>query len=130
MMRSKTTLSLSACMPNEACPQPFSRMCTCRICCDEPQPCQSPCDSVLHVHIQDVATLLRQRLGARAARAPKRTLPDWLIWIGSWVSPTMAALWPTLGLVRHATGEKATCVFHSPACAGPWRCCCRMVTRI
>ena len=58
--------------------------------------------------------MLRAKLGARAARVPTWTIPDWLIWLGSFVSPTMATLYPLLGKVRHSTGEKATCV-HVPS---------------
>ena len=62
--------------------------------------------------------MLRKRLCARAARVSTRTIPDWLIWLGSWFDPTAAALYPLLGLVRHSTAEKATCVRVPFHCAG------------
>ncbi len=67
--------------------------------------------------MQDVGAVLRAELGARAARVPTWTIPDWLIWLGSWISPTAATLYPLLGLVRHSTADKATCVrFPFPSC--------------
>ncbi len=66
--------------------------------------------------------MLRKRLGARAPRVSTRTIPDWLVWLGSWISPTAAVLYPLLGLVRHSTAEKATCVLRFVPSAGMAEC--------
>ena len=59
---------------------------------------------------QAVGAVLRARLGPAARRVPTWPMPDFVIWLGSFFSPTMALLYPQLGVVRNASGEKAKCV--------------------
>ena len=57
--------------------------------------------------LQEIAQLLKARMGDAASRVPTRVLPDWLVrFIGCFV-PTVAALTTELGKVKNATNEKA-----------------------
>jgi len=55
----------------------------------------------------DIARVLRTGLGEVAARVPTRELPDWLVRFFGLFDPTIAAITPELGKVKHASGEKA-----------------------
>ncbi len=55
----------------------------------------------------DVARVLRTRLGAAGAAAPKRSLPDFTVRLMSVISPGMRSLAPQLGVVRSASNAKA-----------------------
>lgn len=57
--------------------------------------------------ILDVATILRERMGAAAAKAPTRQLPDWLVRLAALRDPAVKQFIPELGRIKHATGEKA-----------------------
>jgi dihydroflavonol-4-reductase len=57
--------------------------------------------------IQEMAQVLRARLGEAAKRVPTRRLPDWLVRAVGWVSPSIRDLVPNLGKVRRASNEKA-----------------------
>jgi len=59
------------------------------------------------VTLQDVARLLRERMGDAARRVPTRVLPDWLLKLASLVDPTVAQVVPELGKRKNATNEKA-----------------------
>ncbi len=55
----------------------------------------------------DIARVLRTRLGSDARRAPRRTLPDWVLRVTAVVSPTVRELLPELGKAKNGTHEKA-----------------------
>ncbi|HET6672128.1 MAG TPA: aldehyde reductase [Agromyces sp.] len=55
----------------------------------------------------DLARLLRGRLGERAARVPRRTLPNWIARIGALVNSDLRAVVPELDRSRRASSEKA-----------------------
>ena len=59
------------------------------------------------VTLQDVARLLRERMGDAARRVPTRVLPDWLLRLASLVNPTVAQVVPELGKFKNASNEKA-----------------------
>jgi nucleoside-diphosphate-sugar epimerase len=59
------------------------------------------------VTLEDVARLLRERMGDAARRVPTRVLPDWLLKLASLVDPTVAQVVPELGKRKNATNEKA-----------------------
>ena len=55
----------------------------------------------------DIARILRERLGARAARVPTRTIPDFVVRLGAWFNPEMARLAPSLGIRHEYSSAKA-----------------------
>jgi len=55
----------------------------------------------------EIAQILRRRLGAAAARAPRHQLPDWLVRLGALVSPAARQVVPELGKVKNGSGAKA-----------------------
>jgi len=55
----------------------------------------------------DYANILRQHLGPRGAKLPKRQLPDWMIRIFALIRPEAKDLIPQLGKRRNATSAKA-----------------------
>ncbi|HEY0182720.1 MAG TPA: aldehyde reductase [Rhodopila sp.] len=55
----------------------------------------------------EVARVLRQRMGAAAAKVPTRVLPNWLIRLGALKDPVMRGAVPLLGINMNATSEKA-----------------------
>ncbi len=55
----------------------------------------------------DIARILRERLGARAAKVPKRRLPDLAVRIGGLFNPEMAQLAPNLGVRTNLSAAKA-----------------------
>ncbi|MDQ2661900.1 MAG: aldehyde reductase [Actinomycetota bacterium] len=55
----------------------------------------------------DLARLLREQLGERATRVPRRTLPDWVARIGALVNSDLRAVVPELRRSRRASSEKA-----------------------
>ncbi len=57
--------------------------------------------------IEDVAQVLRARMGQAAARVPTRVLPDWLVRAASLTDPALKQLVPELGKVKRPVGEKA-----------------------
>jgi nucleoside-diphosphate-sugar epimerase len=57
--------------------------------------------------IQEIAKLLRARMGAAAARVPTRVLPDWLLRLVALVEPSVRQIVPELGIVKNATSAKA-----------------------
>jgi len=64
----------------------------------------------LNMSILDVAGTLRDRMGAAAARVPRRQFPDWLVRLIGRVNPAARAAVPQLGIVRNATSDKARAV--------------------
>ncbi|MEA1650668.1 aldehyde reductase [Nitrospirillum sp. BR 11164] len=55
----------------------------------------------------DIATVLRRRLGAAAAKVPTRVLPNWLVRLISLKNPVMRGAVTLLGVNLNATSEKA-----------------------
>ncbi|MFN7985740.1 MAG: NAD-dependent epimerase/dehydratase family protein [Vicinamibacterales bacterium] len=58
----------------------------------------------------DIAAILRDRLGERARRVPRRQLPDWLVRVAGRFSPELRELLPLIGAVRNVSNEKARTV--------------------
>jgi nucleoside-diphosphate-sugar epimerase len=56
---------------------------------------------------QDIARLLRTRLGKAAARVPTRVLPDWLLRLAALVDSSIGQVVPELGKRKNATSAKA-----------------------
>jgi dihydroflavonol-4-reductase len=46
----------------------------------------------------DIAGILRERLGARASKVPRRRLPDWIVRAAAPFNAEMAQLAPSLGV--------------------------------
>jgi nucleoside-diphosphate-sugar epimerase len=57
--------------------------------------------------IKEIATVLKARMGAAAARVPTRELPDWLLRLIALVDPSVRQIVPELGKRKNATSEKA-----------------------
>jgi nucleoside-diphosphate-sugar epimerase len=57
--------------------------------------------------IQEIALLLRARMGDAAARAPTKVVADWMVRIASLFSPALAQVVPELGKIKRITNEKA-----------------------
>ena len=57
--------------------------------------------------MQDIAKVLKARLGADAKKVQTRQLPDWLVRVVALFDPPMRNLLPMLGKVRNATSAKA-----------------------
>jgi dihydroflavonol-4-reductase len=56
----------------------------------------------------DIARILRDRMGAAAAKVPTRQVPNWMIRLSARRDPTLAMTVPMLGVMMNATSEKAT----------------------
>ncbi len=59
------------------------------------------------VSIQHIAVTLKARMGAAAAKAPTKLLPDWLLRLVALADPTVAQIVPELGKSKNATNAKA-----------------------
>jgi nucleoside-diphosphate-sugar epimerase len=57
--------------------------------------------------MQEIALVLKARMGAAARRVPTRVVPDWLVRVISLFDPSVALVLPDLGKFSHATNEKA-----------------------
>jgi dihydroflavonol-4-reductase len=57
--------------------------------------------------IQDIARVLKGRLGASAKRVPTLQLPNWLVRIAAMRDPAVKLILPELGKMKNATNEKA-----------------------
>ena len=57
--------------------------------------------------IEDIAKILRNRLGARAKKVPTRVLPNFLVKLVGYVDPTVKLVVPELGQKRNSSAEKA-----------------------
>jgi nucleoside-diphosphate-sugar epimerase len=57
--------------------------------------------------IQEIALLLKARMGNAAARAPTKAMPDWMVRLASLFSPALAQVVPELGKIKSMTNEKA-----------------------
>jgi dihydroflavonol-4-reductase len=59
------------------------------------------------VTIQEIAQVLKARMGDRARRVPTRVLPDWIVRLVSLFDSSVALIVPELGKFKNATNEKA-----------------------
>ncbi len=59
------------------------------------------------VSMQEIAKVLKARLGEAARRVPTRTLPNWLVRLVGLFDPAVGTIAPELGKVKNATNEKA-----------------------
>jgi nucleoside-diphosphate-sugar epimerase len=59
------------------------------------------------VSIQEIAQVLKARLGDAARRVPTRMLPNWLVRLVGLFDPAVATIVPELGKLKNATSEKA-----------------------
>ncbi len=57
--------------------------------------------------IQEIARVLRARMGPAGARVPTRVLPNWLVRIAGMRNATVRQILPELGKMKSATNEKA-----------------------
>ncbi|MDR3419963.1 MAG: aldehyde reductase [Xanthobacteraceae bacterium] len=57
--------------------------------------------------VQDIAKVLKTRMGAAANRVPTRQVPNWLVRIIALRNPEVRQILPELGKVKNATNEKA-----------------------
>lgn len=60
-----------------------------------------------YLWMRDVARVLKEWLGEKAAKVPTRQLPNWLVRLAARRTPELKLLLPELGKEKHATGEKA-----------------------
>jgi len=58
--------------------------------------------------IQEIALLLRARMGDAARRVPTRLLPNWMVRLVALGDSAVAQIVPELGTVKNATNQKAT----------------------
>ncbi len=59
------------------------------------------------VSLSEIASILRRRLGAQAARVPTRLIPDWVVRMSGLFSPEMKEVSREVGLTRAASNHKA-----------------------
>jgi nucleoside-diphosphate-sugar epimerase len=57
--------------------------------------------------MQEIALVLKARMGATARRVPTRVLPDWLLRVASLFDSSLGQIVPELGKFKNATSEKA-----------------------
>lgn len=57
--------------------------------------------------VQEIARVLKRRLGAQARRVPTWQLPNWLVRLAALADPTVRQILPELGKVKNATSDKA-----------------------
>ncbi len=57
--------------------------------------------------MQEIARVLKDRMGAAARRVPTRVLPDWVLRLVSLFDSSIAQIVPELGKGKNATNEKA-----------------------
>ena len=59
------------------------------------------------LRVQEMARVLRTRLGDAARKVPTRELPDWLVKLVAMFDPTVRQIVPDLGKYKNATAAKA-----------------------
>lgn len=57
--------------------------------------------------IREIASTLRQQLGASARRVPRRQLPNWLVRLAALRDPAVRQILPELGMRKNASAAKA-----------------------
>lgn len=60
------------------------------------------------ISILDIATILHSELGNKAAKVPRREIPNWVVRLIALFNPKVKLIVPHLGLVKGASHEKAT----------------------
>ena len=65
--------------------------------------------SVLSWPNQEMGKLLKARMGEAGRRVPTGVMPDWVIWLASFMDPGLKQLLPILGLSNASSNEKARC---------------------
>ena len=59
------------------------------------------------MRVQEMARVLKARLGEAARRVPTRELPDWLVKLVAMFDPTVRQIVPDLGKYKNASADKA-----------------------
>jgi len=59
------------------------------------------------VSMQEIARVLKSRVGDKASRVPTRVLPNWIVRLAAKIIPSLAPMLTELGKVKHANNEKA-----------------------
>ncbi|HUL15355.1 MAG TPA: aldehyde reductase [Terriglobales bacterium] len=57
--------------------------------------------------MQEIAKVLKSRMGAAARRVPTREVPNWIVWLVALRDPAAKLILPELGKPKNATNEKA-----------------------
>jgi dihydroflavonol-4-reductase len=57
--------------------------------------------------IQDIANVLKERMGEAGKRVPTRQLPNWLVRLAALRDPAVKQILPELGKLKNGTNEKA-----------------------
>jgi dihydroflavonol-4-reductase len=57
--------------------------------------------------LQDIANVLRARMGGEGARVRTRQLPDWLLRVAAWFNPSAREILPELGKRKNGSNAKA-----------------------
>lgn len=57
--------------------------------------------------VQEIARVLKDRMGQYARRVPLRVLPNWMVRLAALKDPDVKQILPELGTVKNATSEKA-----------------------
>lgn len=60
-----------------------------------------------YMTMQEIAQVLKARMGDAGKRVPTRALPDWMVSLFSFIDPSVAQIIPDLGKFRNATDQKA-----------------------
>jgi len=57
--------------------------------------------------IQDIAKVLKNRMGEAGRKVPTRQLPNWLVRLAALLDPQVKQVLPELGKLKNGTSEKA-----------------------
>ena len=60
--------------------------------------------------VQEVARVLKARMGEAGKRVPTGLLPGWVIWLASHFDTSLKQIVPSLGTMPQISNEKAKCV--------------------
>jgi len=58
---------------------------------------------------QEMGKLLKANMGEAGRRVPTGVMPDWVIWLASFLDPGLKQLIPILGLSNASSNAKARC---------------------
>jgi len=64
---------------------------------------------------QEMGKLLKAKMGEAGKRVPTGVMPDWVIWLASFLDPGLKQLIPILGLCNASSNAKARCAMLSSA---------------